>query len=61
MGKRERATKDVKRLQLRREVIRVLADSSLARVQGGWRLQCTLSDCGASDSLCQPSKEGLVR
>jgi hypothetical protein len=35
MGKHDRTRKDVKRLQLRREVIRVLGKDSLARVGGG--------------------------
>jgi hypothetical protein len=44
MGKRERAKKQVKRLQLRREVIRVLGGDSLARVAGGY--PCSDSGCG---------------
>jgi hypothetical protein len=35
MGKDERAKKQIKRLQLRREVIRVLASDNLAQVAGG--------------------------
>ena len=59
MGKRERAKKDDKRLQLRREVIRILAGDSLKQVQGGWGGGLPgrqADDCGPSDSLCQPSK-----
>jgi hypothetical protein len=59
MGMRPRATKDVTRLRLRREVIRVLADESLARVQGGWGGGCTTSgDSGDGEtrSVCVPSK-----
>ena len=65
MGNRDRGKKDVKRLQLRREVIRILAGDSLSRVQGGGlpipgTRRCVLdTQCGASDSLCQPSKETL--
>ena len=40
MGKYERAKKQVKRLQLRREVIRVLASDSLAWVAGGIGIRC---------------------
>jgi hypothetical protein len=50
MGKRDSDKKATRRLQLRREVIRVLADESLAKVQGGWR------DDGSSRSPCMPSK-----
>jgi hypothetical protein len=35
MGKHDRAAKEVKRLQLRREVIRVLSREDLARAAGG--------------------------
>jgi hypothetical protein len=60
MGKRDRAKKDVKRLQLRREVIRILAGDSLKQVQGGWGTggigRQVDETCGPSDSLCQPSK-----
>ncbi len=63
MGKREPAKKDVKRLQLRREVIRILAGDSLAQVRGGWGGSPTRNNdptqCGASDSLCLPSKGTL--
>ena len=53
MGKRERATKQVNRLQLRREVIRVLAGDSLAQVRGGAK---TGDWCGVTDgSGCWPS------
>lgn len=52
MGKRDKNDKkSVKRLQLRREVIRVLASDSLARVHGG------ALGCGPTggNSLCNPS------
>jgi hypothetical protein len=52
MGKRDREKKDVKRLQLRREVIRVLAEDSLARIQGGWG---TSEGSQGSRSPCMPS------
>jgi hypothetical protein len=48
MGKRDRDKKDVKRLQLRREVIRVLAEASLATVVGG--------QGAGTQSPCCPSK-----
>jgi hypothetical protein len=53
MKKRDQTAKQVKRLQLRREVIRVLAGDSLAQVRGGWPTGCV----GPSDdgSLCNPS------
>jgi hypothetical protein len=59
MGKRDREKKDVKRLRLRREVIRVLASDSLLRVYGG--MACTTTKAGGSDntdtgSVCVPSK-----
>jgi hypothetical protein len=54
MGKRDREKRDVKRLQLRREVIRVLASDSLAKVQGGWG--GSDSDSEGSRSPCIPSK-----
>lgn len=51
MAKKERDSKRTQRLQLRREVIRILADDSLAKVGGGW---------GGGDTSCQsacyPSK-----
>lgn len=51
MMKRERTAKEVKRLQLRREVIRVLAADSLAQVRGGWG-----GGDDSCNSLCAPSK-----
>ena len=53
MGKRDCERKDVRRLQLRREVIRVLASDSLARVQGGWG---SSDGSEGSRSPCIPSK-----
>ncbi len=44
MGKNERR-KDVKRLQLRREVIRLLDGESLAQVHGGMGATC-IPTCG---------------
>jgi hypothetical protein len=57
MGKRDREKKAVRRLQLRREVIRILADDTLARVGGG--LNCTGSKEGpdSNNSICVPSKD----
>jgi hypothetical protein len=52
MGKHDRAKKDVKRLELRREVIRVLASESLAMVHGGEVAQCV----GTKGSICWYSK-----
>jgi hypothetical protein len=49
MGKRDRDKKDVKRLQLRREVIRLLAEDSLSKVVGGLGDSC--------QSACYPSKQ----
>ena len=48
MGKRDIEKKSVKRLQLRREIIRVLADDSLKQVVGG------LGE--STQSACYPSK-----
>jgi len=48
MGNHERAKKQVKRLQLRREVIRVLASDSLARVVGGFGCDPTGGPCPMS-------------
>ena len=52
MGKRENDKKPTRRLQLRREVILVLADDALQRVVGGRSGTCTV-EC----SPCLPSKE----
>ena len=53
MGKRERAQKKINRLQLRREVIRVLASNNLAQVYGG---RMGEGWCGETDgSGCMPS------
>lgn len=52
MGNGQRAQKEIKRLQLRREVIRVLASDALAKVHGGWGG----SDSEGSRSPCIPSK-----
>jgi hypothetical protein len=49
MGKHERAKKQVKRLQLRREIIRVLGGDSLARVAGGY--PCCDSGCDTGVSV----------
>jgi hypothetical protein len=51
MGKRDREKKDIKRLQLRREVIRVLAEDSLTKVFGGGG--------ESTQSACYPSKTTL--
>ena len=51
MGKRDNDKKATRRLQLRREVIRVLADDWLIRVGGGMPAEKT--DCC---SPCVPSK-----
>jgi hypothetical protein len=60
MNKRGRQAKQVKRLELRREVIRILAGDSLARVHGGWGIgRGDLPACTASESLCNPSRETL--
>lgn len=57
MTKRDREKKNVKRLQLRREAIRILASDSLARVGGGWGGTCTQSQgMDSCNSLCMPSK-----
>lgn len=56
MGKRDGDKKELKRLQLRREVIRVLASDSLAQVAGGVSAGCWTDDGGGTRSLCQPSK-----
>ena len=42
----ERAKKNVKRLQLRREVIRLLDGDSLAQVHGGIGGHCVPITCG---------------
>jgi hypothetical protein len=57
MDKRERGKKTLKRLELRREVIRVLADDTLSRVAGGLLLSATCGE-GPTDacSPCVPSK-----
>ena len=47
MGKRDGEKRDVRRLQLRREVIRLLADDSLRQVVGGGE---------STRSACYPSK-----
>jgi hypothetical protein len=51
MGKRDNDKKTTRRLQLRREVILVLADDCLARVAGGRSGTCT-DQC----SPCMPSQ-----
>jgi len=56
MGNGQRAKKDIKRLQLRREVIRVLASDSLAKVHGGWGTSDTEGGSSGSRSPCMPSK-----
>lgn len=48
MGKRDREKKQMERLRLRREVIRLLADESLNKVVGGYGSSC--------QSACYPSK-----
>jgi hypothetical protein len=53
MGKRERAKKQIKRLELRREVIRVLSSDNLSRVAGGAGTQCADTDNGCN--LTRPS------
>jgi hypothetical protein len=55
MTKRDREKKDVRRLQLRREAIRILASDSLARVGGGWGGGSQGMD--SCNSLCMPSKD----
>ncbi|HEU5059085.1 MAG TPA: hypothetical protein VFU21_21275 [Kofleriaceae bacterium] len=40
MGKQDRAKKNVRRLQLRSEVVRVLASDTLAQVVGGLGSPC---------------------
>ena len=50
MGKHERAKKNVNRLQLRREVIRLLSSDDLAGVQGGLGFVCLPVTCGCSRS-----------
>ena len=52
MGRRDREKKDVKRLQLRREVIRLLAEDSLSQVVGG-------QGGAPAPSGCYPSKTTL--
>jgi hypothetical protein len=53
MGKREQTRKQVNRLQLRREVIRVLTGDRLAQVHGGIAID---ADCGLSlTEGCRPS------
>ena len=51
MGKHDGEKRDVRRLQLRREVIRLLADDSLRQVVGG--------QGGSTQSACYPSKTTL--
>ena len=53
MSKKDSTPSKVKRLQLRREVIRVLAADSLAQVRGGWG-----GGDDSCESLCAPSKGG---
>ena len=55
MGKHEREKKQVQRLQLRREVIRVLASDSLAQVAGGVGCDPTGGPCGTS---VRPTRTG---
>lgn len=57
MSKLDRESKQVRRLQLRREVIRVLADDSLARVHGGLSATCGTGD--SDYSYCMPSRDKL--
>jgi hypothetical protein len=52
MGKRDNDRKSIKRLQLRREIIRVLADDSLTRVGGG--MVCTGSGGDVPTEHCSP-------
>jgi hypothetical protein len=54
MDRRDSDKKQLKRLQLRREVIRVLADDSLSRVAGG--IVCGGDPPTAHCSPCVPSK-----
>ena len=58
MGKHEREKKQVNRLQLRREAIRVLASDSLARVAGGiggnWEDYDISVGCGATGKPSGP-------
>jgi len=54
MGNHERAKKQVNRLQLRREVIRVLASGTLAQVVGGLPCEDT-GGCEDSGIPCATS------
>ena len=55
MGKHDRTRKDVNRLQLRREVIRVLTGENLGRVVGGME-----PGEGTITGTCWPSKPRTV-
>ena len=44
MGKHDRARKQVNRLQLRREVLRVLTGDNLAEVHGGVGCDATITE-----------------
>jgi len=54
MGKRE-AKKQVNRLQLRREVIRVLSSDNLAKVVGGWGRNCEETDGNGCGQTVRPT------
>jgi len=56
MGKQERAKKEVGRLQLRREVIRLLSNETLAHVRGGRGSACEISCEDTAISICWGSK-----
>ena len=56
MGNRGPGTKALKRLQLRREVIRHLADDTLARVAGGLQHSGCCESPTEGCSPCMPSK-----
>jgi len=55
MGKREQTKKAIKRLELRREVIRVLSSETLAQVRGGRGSVCEISCDDTGGSGCMPS------
>jgi hypothetical protein len=55
MGKKEREKKQVKRLALRREVLRVLSTDTLGRVAGGFGVRCEDTDGNGCSQSVRPT------